>query len=75
MLIAAPRSNPIPISRTGPFGSDRGRYASGLIAKAINGRFRIGKVSQVRFDIKQSGKIKLVWLRCKQPLRELQIPI
>ena len=75
LFTALPLKPAIPISRAGPFGSDRGRYASGLIAKTVDGCFRIRKVSQIRFDIKQSGKIKLVWLRCEQPLRELQVPM
>ena len=42
-----------PAPRSNPFGSDRGRYASGLIAKTVNGCFRVGKVSQVGLDIEQ----------------------
>ena len=62
-------------SLAGPLRSDRGRSAPGPVAESVDGCLRIRKVGQIRFDIKQSGKIKLVRLRCEQPLRELQVPM
>ena len=49
--------------------------APGLIAKTVDRCFGIHKVGQIRFDIKQSGKIKLVGLRRERPLGELQVPM